>query len=165
MESVIEGAGWSPAGSMAIEPLVLIEEVPIAVEDLWALWTEPDKISKWLAGGANVDLRIGGGYMLSGHLAGQTLREPVGGPIVGLEEEYVLKVGWRLPIELGPTTRDATPLTGLTVLFQPLGPNRTRLRLEHDGWREGPEWEAALRWQREVWVAAMDRLKKGELPL
>ena len=149
---------------MAPEPLVLIEELQTPVEDLWALWTEPSKVAQWLAGGSTIDLRVGGTYQLSGHLMSRDLREPVGGPIVGLQEEYVLKVAWRLPTELGPIVRDATPPTALTVLFQPLGPNRTRLRLEHDGWQPGDEWATALRWQTEVWTAVLDRLKQGKLP-
>jgi uncharacterized protein YndB with AHSA1/START domain len=150
---------------MPTGPLVLIEELQTPVEDLWALWTEPDKASKWLAGGATIDLRVGGTYLLTGHLATRPLSGPVGGPIVGLEEEYVLKVSWKFPSQFGATVSEATPPTGLVVLFQPLGPNRTRLRLEHDGWREGgAEWTAAFQWQTEVWTAVLARLKQGDLP-
>lgn len=148
---------------MASEPLVLIEELQTAVEDLWALWTEPEKVAKWLAGGSQIDLRIGGTYRLSGHLVGHPLRDPVGGAIVGLEEEYMLKVAWQLPTELGPAVRDAAPPTTLVALFQPLGPNRTRLRIEQDGWREGEEWMAARRWQTEAWTEVLARLKPGIL--
>ena len=148
---------------MAAEPLVLVEELPLAVEDLWALWTEPDQVAKWLAGGSKIDLRVGGTYELSGHLVSHPLKEPVGGPIVGLEEEYVLKVAWRLPSELGVSAPDTVPPTTLVVLFQPLGPNRTRLRLEHDGWRAGDDWTAALRWHTEAWTDVMARLKQGNL--
>lgn len=149
---------------MATPPIVLIEELPMAVEDLWALWTEPEKITRWLAGGAHIDLRVGGVYQLSDRLMDRTLSEPVGGPILGLEEEYVLKVGWKLPGEFGPVLRDPTPVTTLGVWFQPLGPARTRLRLEHDGWREGEEWVTVRSWHLAVWTEALDRLKKGPLP-
>jgi uncharacterized protein YndB with AHSA1/START domain len=150
---------------MVPEPLVLIEELQMPVEDLWALWTDPEKVGKWLAGGATIDLKIGGTYQLSGHLVERPLREPVGGPILGLEEEYVLKVGWRLPSEFGPKVGGASPPTTLGVWFQPLGPNRTRLRLEHDGFRDGEEWARALRWQTEAWTAVLARLKQGNLPI
>ena len=144
---------------MIPEPLILIEELQTPVEDLWALLTEPEKIATWLAGGSEIDLRAGGTYRLTGHLVARPLAEPVGGPILGLEEEYVLKVAWQLPAELGAAVRSATPSTTLTVLFQPLGPNRTRLRLEQDGWREGEEWTAARRWQSEAWTEVLSRLK------
>ena len=150
---------------MTPEPLVLIEELPMAVEDLWALWTESDKVAQWLAGGSTIDLKIGGTYLLSGHLATRPLRQAVGGPIVGLEEEYVLKVAWRPPSELGSAVSEALPPTTLGVWFQPLGPNRTRIRLEHDGWRDGDQWAAALQWHREVWTAVLARLKQGNLPI
>jgi uncharacterized protein YndB with AHSA1/START domain len=150
--------------TVTAQPLVLIEELQIPVEDLWAMWTEPPQVEKWLAGGSDIDLRIGGKYRLTGHLASRPIAEPVGGPIVGLEEEYVLKVTWQLPAEVGSAVRDATPPTSLVVLFQPLGPNRTRLRLEQDGWRDGPEWDAARRWQHEAWTEVMNRLKKGGPP-
>jgi uncharacterized protein YndB with AHSA1/START domain len=147
------------------EPLVLIEELPIAVEDLWALWTEPDKVTAWLAGTASIDLRLGGAYQLAGHLAGRTFHGPIGGLITGLEEEYVLKVGWQLPSDLGSAVAGAVPPTTLGIWFQPLGPARTRIRLEHDGWRDGEEWAAARHWQSEAWTGVIDRLKKGDLPL
>lgn len=149
---------------MPIPPMVLTEELPIAVEDLWALWTEPGKVEQWLAGGATIDLRVGGKFELSGHLGGRPIQTPVGGAILGLEEEYVLRVGWRLPAELGAEVAGAEPPTVLVALFQPLGPNRTRLRIEHDGWRDGDVWAAALRWQSETWSEVMARLKKGRPP-
>lgn len=149
---------------MTPEPLVLIEELQTPVEDLWALWTEPEKVGKWLAAGSEIDLRVGGTYRLSGQLVSRPIREPVGGTIVGLEEEYVLKVAWQAPSELGPIVREAVPPTNLVVLFQPLGPNRTRLRLEQDGWRDGAEWAAARTWHQEAWTEALSRLKQGNLP-
>jgi uncharacterized protein YndB with AHSA1/START domain len=148
---------------MTPDSLVLIEELQIPVEDLWALWTEPEKVAKWLAGGSQIDLRVGGTYRLTGHMVSRPLREPVGGPIVGLEEEYVLKVAWQPPAELGAAVRGAVPPTNLVVLFQPLGPNRTRLRLEQDGWREGVEWDAARNWHSEAWAEVLARLKQGSL--
>jgi uncharacterized protein YndB with AHSA1/START domain len=144
--------------------LVLIEELPIPVEDLWALWTETDRVSKWLAAGATIDLRVGGTYELSGHLGDKPLGEPIGGPIVGLEEEYVIKVTWRLPADLGPSVSEASPATTLGVWFQPLGPNRTRIRLEHDGWRDGEDWATARQWQADAWTSVLSRLKQGSLP-
>jgi uncharacterized protein YndB with AHSA1/START domain len=149
---------------MTPEPLVLIEELQMPVEDLWALWTESDKVTKWLAGSATIDLRIGGTYELGGHLATRPLSQPVGGPILGLEEEYVLKVGWKLPKDVGPAVSEARPLTTFGVWFQPLGPNRTRLRLEHDGWRDGEDWSAARRWHTDAWTDVLARLKQGNLP-
>jgi uncharacterized protein YndB with AHSA1/START domain len=145
-------------------PLVLIEELPIPVEDLWSLWTEPDKVARWLAGHATIDLRIGGTYELSGALVGRPISGAVGGPIFGLEEEYVLRVAWRLPSDFGGEVSGAAPPTTFVGLFQPLGPNRTRLRLEHDGWRDGEAWAAALRWQTDAWTEVMARLKRGDLP-
>jgi uncharacterized protein YndB with AHSA1/START domain len=149
---------------MPTEPLVLIEELQTPVEDLWALWTEPDKVSKWLAGGADIDLRIGGTYQLTGQIGTRPLTGPAGGPITGLEEEYVLKVTWRLSSQFGAAVSAADPPTNVVVLFQPLGPNRTRLRLEHDGWREGDDWTAARQWYSEAWTAVLERLKQGNLP-
>jgi len=137
----------------------------MAVEDLWALWTEPEKVSHWLAGGSTIDLRVGGTYQLSGHLMERPLPAPVGGPIVGLEEEYVLKVHWKIPAGFGEAVAQTTPPGTLGVWFQPLGPNRTRLRLEHDGWRDDADWSAALQWYRETWTAVLARLKQGNLPV
>ena len=141
-------------------PLILIEEFATPVEELWAWWTEPDEVREWLAGDATIDAKVGGHYLLKGPIAGRPAEGMMGGPILGLEEEYVLKVAWRLPPELGPNVSGASPATTLTVLFQPLGPNRTRLRLEHDGWRDGEDWARAFQWQTETWNAVLARLRE-----
>ena len=136
----------------------------MAVEDLWELWTDTEKVTRWLSGGATIDLRVGGTYELKGHLAGRPFRDVVGGPILSLEEEYVLKVAWQFPTEFGTAVHAETSPTTLGVWFQPLGPNRTRLRLEHDGWKDGPDWTRVRQWQTETWTAVIERLGKGNLP-
>ena len=141
-------------------PLVLIEEIQAPVEDLWGLWTESEQVASWLAAGSAIDLRVGGSYVLTGALASRPIPGPVGGPIVGLEEEYVLKVSWRFPPELVAGTSGEAPTTALTVLFQPLGPNRTRLRLEHDGWTQDEAGTSALKWHTEAWTEVLARLKQ-----
>lgn len=141
-------------------PLVLIEELQAPVEDLWALWTEPDQVATWLAGGSTIDLRVGGSYLLTGHLLSRPLPAPAGGAIVGLEEEYVLKVAWKVPAGLIPGHPQASPVTALTILFQPLGPNRTRIRLEHDGWPSDDAGATALKWHTEAWTEVLSRLKQ-----
>lgn len=145
---------------MAAGPLVLIEELQIPVEDLWALWTEPDQVASWLAEGSTIDLRIGGTYLLTGRLAARPIPGPVGGAIVGLEEEYVLKVAWKVPAGTAPGQSGDLPVTNLTVLFQPLGPNRTRLRLEHEGWPDDGIGAAALEWHTGAWTEVLARLKQ-----
>lgn len=145
---------------MTAGPLVLIEELQTPVEDLWALWTEPEQVASWLAEGSTIDLRVGGTYLLTGHLVSRPIPGPVGGAIVGLEEEYVLKVAWKYPAETIPGQSGESPVTNLTVLFQPLGPNRTRLRLEHEGWTDNPAGAAALEWYTGAWTEVLGRLKQ-----
>lgn len=149
---------------MGLPAIVLIEEMPTPVEDLWALWTDPEQVTQWLAGSATIEARPGGPYLLGTHLAGRALGGWIGGPITGLEEEYVLKVAWKFPPEFGTSVSQPEVSTSVTVLFQPLGPNRTRLRVEHDGWPDGVDWAKARQWQSEAWAAALARLKRGDLP-
>lgn len=141
-----------------MEPIVLIEEFPHPVEDLWAWWTDPAAAVPWLTGRLAADLRVGGEYRLEGSLGSRPIDRPVGGPISALEEEYLLEL--RVPGEppVGPAAAQSHPVF-LGVRFQPMGPGRTRLRLEQRGWPEGADGEAARGWFAEAWADVFARLR------
>lgn len=142
-----------------MDPIVHDIEYAAPVEDLWAAFTEPARLSRWLCASAEVDLEEDGRYALVGAVGAPTAEERLGGRILSLEEEYSLRVGWNGPKQFAAVLNVAPPPTTLFVRFQPLGPARSRLHLEHLGWGEGEPWSAARQWHVEYWRQALDRLK------
>jgi hypothetical protein len=55
----------------------------------------------------------------------------------------------------------ADPLTHVVVSFHPRDAG-SRVYLVHSGWRSGPEWEEAHRWQEAAWSGALARLEELE---
>jgi uncharacterized protein YndB with AHSA1/START domain len=134
-------------------------EIGAPVEDLWAAFTEADHLTRWLCQSAAVSLKVGGAYEIRGPLGGDSSSETMGGTILALEEEYSLRVAWSGPALLAPLLNVTPRPTTLFVRFQPLGPARCRLHLEHLGWGDGEEWQAARDWHEDYWREALARLK------
>ncbi|HEV2448899.1 MAG TPA: SRPBCC domain-containing protein [Thermoplasmata archaeon] len=142
-----------------MDPIVHDIEFAAPVEDLWAAFTEPARIARWLSAAAEVDLEEDGRYALLGAFGAPASTERLGGRILSLEEEYSLRVGWNGPEALAGLLNVAPPPTTLFVRFQPLGPARSRLHLEHLGWGDGEAWSAARQWHVDYWREALGRLK------
>ncbi|MCI4345251.1 MAG: SRPBCC domain-containing protein [Thermoplasmata archaeon] len=141
-------------------PSIVIDlEFAAPVEDLWAAFTDQDRIAKWLCSKANIVLEEGGAYELFWDPEHPEGNSTLGCRIQSLEEEYSLRTDWRGPPEFADVM-NATPLpTTLFVRFQPLGPSRSRLHLEHLGWGEGDRWTAARAWQQQSWDSALVKLR------
>ncbi len=89
----------SPAATVTAEKSVLL---PISPDEAFALLTQPERLRRWKAVAARVDLRAGGGYrftIVPGHVAAGTYREVVPG------ERIVFGWGWEGSEELGRTPR------------------------------------------------------------
>ena len=142
-----------------MDPIVHDLEIGAPVEDLWAAFTDPKHLSQWLCGSAEVTLEEGGRIVLRGPSGEGSGSGALGGEILALEEEYSLRVAWDGPDLLATLLNVSPRPTTLFVRFQPLGPARCRLHLEHLGWGDGEEWESARDWHVDYWREALGRLK------
>ena len=100
--------------------------LPVSPEDAFALLTEPERLRRWQAVSARVDLRAGGEYrwtVIPGHVAAGTFREVEPG------RRLVFGWGWEGNADLLPDTSTVT----VTVTPTEGG---TRVTLEHDGLNE-----------------------------
>jgi uncharacterized protein (TIGR03086 family) len=105
---------------MLAEKTVLL---PVSTDEAFALITEPDRLRRWKAVSARVDLRVGGGYrytVVPGHVAAGTFRE------VDPGRRIVFGWGWEDASDLGP---DASTVT---ITLEPAD-GGTLVRLVHDG--------------------------------
>ena len=64
-------------------------------EELWSALTEPERLTRWLANVAELELRVGGRFLLVWHEDGQQ----TDGTVLDLEPGRVLELGWTYPEE------------------------------------------------------------------
>ena len=141
-------------------PIIFDTNFPAPVEDLWAAWTEAERLGRWLATKANVVIRVGGPFELFWKPETPEIESTLGCVVLGFDEEYELRFSWKGPSQFASLMNQPPLPTSVSVRFQPLGPARSRLHLEHSGWGTGAEWDAARQWHERVWKEALERLQK-----
>jgi uncharacterized protein (TIGR03086 family) len=97
--------------------------VPLGADETFALITEPDRLRRWQAIAARVDLRAGGGYrwtIIPGHSASGIFTEVVPG------KRVVFTWGWEGQADLPPGA------STVTITLEPAD-DGTIVRLVHDG--------------------------------
>ncbi len=120
--------------------------LPVSPDEAFALITEPERLRRWKAIAARVDLRAGGEYrftVVPGHVARGTYREVVPG------QRIVFGWGWEGSEDLAP---DASTVT---VTLEPAD-GGTLVRLVHEGLT--PEQAQS---HLEGWSHYLDRLERA----
>ncbi|UUZ60696.1 TIGR03086 family metal-binding protein [Nocardioides sp. B-3] len=120
--------------------------LPVSVDEAFALVTQPERLRRWQAVTARVDLRVGGDYrwtVTPGNIALGTVREVEPG------KRIVLGFGW----EDGAMGLEPDAST-LTVTFTPVD-NGTEVTLTHEGLTE----EQAVA-HAEGWTHFLERLER-----
>ncbi|MDH3302366.1 MAG: TIGR03086 family metal-binding protein [Acidimicrobiia bacterium] len=105
------------------DPIVVERLLDTNTEETFALLTEPERLRRWLAVSASVDLRVGGEYRMlcvPGHAAVGQVTEIEPG------KRVVYSWGWHGDDEVPPGS------SSLIVELEPDG-ERTRVRLTHEG--------------------------------
>jgi uncharacterized protein YndB with AHSA1/START domain len=111
---------------MSRSEVVLKRIFEASAEILYAAWTEPARMRRWLATKVETDTRVGGAYRLLN-------REEDGSTNVHVGEFQVLEPGRRIKQTFrheGSPPRSPVEET-LEVRLLPLGPDRTELTLIH----------------------------------
>jgi uncharacterized protein YndB with AHSA1/START domain len=118
----LAAAGLSPrqGATMTLEKSVL---VPLSADETFALLTEPERLRRWQAVTARIDLRAGGSYRWTidpGHTAAGTVVEVEPG------RRLVITWGWEGSTELPPG------VSTVTITVEP-SDGGTLVRLVHEG--------------------------------
>ncbi|KQY56875.1 MULTISPECIES: TIGR03086 family metal-binding protein [unclassified Nocardioides] len=119
-------------------------QLPVTPDEAFALITEPERLRRWQAVSASVDLRVGGDYrwtVTPGHLAGGTFREVVPG------KQVVFGWGWDTDTDL------PTDASTVTITLEP-NADGTAVTLVHEGL--SPEQEVG---HAEGWNHFLERLE------
>lgn len=149
-------AAVASAQAAAPGPITATIEIDAPVSDAWELWTTQDGLS-FFAPAARIELEPGGVYevyFLPDAPAGQ--RGSEGTHVLGFQDERMLTITWALP----PYMPEVRPhLTTITILFEEMDENRTRVTLTHSGWGWGGEWDTARAYFVTNWPAVLDLMK------
>ncbi len=130
---------------------VLRGEVVVAASaaDVWKAWTTIEGAKTFFAPEARIEPRVDGAYELYFKPdAPPGLRGSEGMRILSFEPEKRLSYTWNAPPDI-PEIRGQR--TQVTVDIEPLAPDRTRVRITHQGWGEGDAWDRAYAYFDRAW--------------
>ena len=106
------------------DPIVFERVIDATVDEAFALFTEPERLRRWQAVSASVDLKVGGDYRLTvvpGSIACGTFAE------IDPGKRLVYTWGWQ------GTDHDPAPGgSSISVEFEPVG-DQTKVTLTHSG--------------------------------
>jgi uncharacterized protein YndB with AHSA1/START domain len=144
------------AGDRVLRGEVMLEA---GVGDVWNAWTTEDGIRTFFAPDAHIDLRVDGAYeIFFNPSAPPGQRGADGARILVLEPRKRLAFTWNAPTDQPEVRKQRTVVT---LEFSEAGEGRTRLRMTHWGWGEGPEWDRAYEYFDRAWShSVLPRLKR-----
>ena len=133
-------------------------EVAAPRSAVWQTWTTSEGVRTFFAPDARIEARPGGAYELYFMPeAPEGSRGSEGCTVVSLAPEERLEVTWNFPPTI-PSIRDAH--TQWNVVLESLGPERTRVRMTHNHWREGADWDEGFAYFQRAWKLVLSRLQR-----
>jgi uncharacterized protein YndB with AHSA1/START domain len=152
MHRDITNLARTPESTIRIE-----KHIPATPEQVFAAWTDPDRMADWYAPSddfgptiGEVDLQVGGAYRIGMLLPGRTDYRFVSGHYSRVDAPRTLSFTWSWePYQPG------WPETQITVEFRP-GGDGTDLMLTHERFRD----EADRDRHAEGWRGCLDRLAR-----
>lgn len=142
----------------AIRQSVTVDAEPDLV---WHAWTRADRLTLWFAPEAVIEPRVGGAfelYFIPGNRDSMNTR---GCEFLRVEEPRLLSFTWRGPDPFAEVMNVEDALTAVKVTIDSAVEGRSVVRVEHEGFPEGDEWEQARAWHVSAWENALGSLKQA----
>lgn len=143
--------------------------VNLPIELVWHAWTISDRVAQWFSPEANIEAKVGGAYELyfvPGNKSGMNTK---GCKILKMDHYKELVFEWKGPDQFSSLMNEAYPLTKVTVNFEKVSDDTTKVIVLHTGFKEGAAWNEAIQWHEMAWAGVLKSLKnaletgKGEL--
>jgi uncharacterized protein YndB with AHSA1/START domain len=123
--------------------------VPAPIADVWEAWTTESGIKSFFAPECHVDLRPDGAYEILFDLSAPPgLQGGEGLRVMAVQPMSMLSFTWNAPPALHKVRGQRTHVT---VRLSAEGPSSTLVRLRHDGWGTGGQWDDAFRYFERAW--------------
>ncbi|OGU35442.1 MAG: hypothetical protein A2068_07890 [Ignavibacteria bacterium GWB2_35_6b] len=137
------------------------------VSEVYETWTTPEGIKTFFAPECEVELKLFGSY----HIYFNP-QNPVGTKgaedemIISFQKNKMLSFTWGFPPVL-PDLRD-NQKTIVTLRFEDLGNNKTKIVFTQSGWGEGEDWDKGYgyfekAWKDIVFKNLVDRFENGPI--
>lgn len=137
----------------------VVKETEVAGPRLkvWEAWTSDAGIASWWEPAhSNIDLRIGGPFEILFSLdAPEGERGSEGCRILAYVPGESLSFTWNAPPHL-PLRSDNT---WVVLTFLDAGPGRTKVRLVHTGFLDGPDWDDYMAYFERAWGYVLELLR------
>ncbi len=124
-------------------------ELDVPIEALWAAWTTEEGVLSFFSPACNVELRPGGPYEIFFNMdapAGQRGGEEM--IVLAFQEPSMLSFTWNAPPNLAEVRSQRSHVT---IRFEALGEQKTRLHFREDGFGEGGEWNERFDYFVRAW--------------
>jgi len=123
--------------------------VPASLAEVWRVWTTDEGAQTFFAPRCHIELRPGGAYeILFDPDAEAGSRGGEGMVVMAVQPPRMLAFTWNAPPSL-PTVRGQ--MTHVVIRLSETEAGDTRVRLRHDGWGTGGEWDQAFRYFERAW--------------
>ena len=130
--------------------------VDAPVSEVWRVFTTSKGAEEFFAQKANIQLAIGGPYEIQFD-PNDERSGTKGLKVLSYAPEQMISFQWNAPPEM-PEVRNGG--IWVVVFFEPVGADRTRVTIEHLGWKNGLEWDSAYAHFVQGWSELMARLKR-----
>ena len=128
-------------------------------DQVWQAWTDSKLITNWFSPEANIEPRVGGAYELFFDPSKHEHESTIGCKIIEIKPHEYLSFQWKGPGQFIDIMNQPDPLTHVHVEFKKNG-SSTDVRVVHDGWRPGHEWDEAKAWHKKAWKQVLSDLEK-----
>ena len=132
--------------------------VPASISDIWRAWTTEEGAKTFFAPDCKIELKPGGAYEMYFNLDAPPGEQGGEGMIIlAFQSEKMLSFTWNSPPDLLEVRGE---MTHVVVYLENKGPDETLVKLDHDGWGEGGEWDQAFDYFTRAWgEIVLPRLK------
>lgn len=144
--------------SAQLRPMVYTETtVERSADEVFADWTTDASVEAFFAPKANIKPVPGGRYRLCfapGAPEGSCGNDE--GRVMAVQPGRMLSFSWAMP----PYMAEIRPhMTSVQILFEPLGDERTRVRLFHTGFGEGEAWAEGRNYFAKTWPTVLENYR------
>ncbi|MDX8365536.1 SRPBCC domain-containing protein [Cytobacillus sp. IB215665] len=148
--------------------LIINVTINSPIDLVWHAWTISDRVSKWFAPKAVIELKKGGAFELYFESMNIECMNTKGCKIKRFVPKQQLEFTWKGPDQFASIMNNQDDLTLVNVLFEKED-KKTSVIIEHFGWGYGKYWQEAYKWHEKAWQDFLGSLKfalekgKGEL--
>jgi hypothetical protein len=116
--------------------------VPIDVTTAWRLFTSDEKLKKWIAPLAHIELKTGG-YIVTNYDSTKKLSDSssIILPIINFIDNELIVLKVNLNHYFSKTVRDSDENLQEIIQFKKIDNNNTKIISSMVGWKEGSDWD------------------------